>query len=138
MQVSAVSSLYDTAPVGDTDQPRFLNLVCEGQTALQPLELLAYVKKVESEVGRVPSRRWGPRAIDIDILLYGCETVVLPELAIPHPRICERVFVLAPLAEIAPDLVIPGRQETVAVLAARLGDQDVRRLADSERVDLSC
>jgi 2-amino-4-hydroxy-6-hydroxymethyldihydropteridine diphosphokinase len=138
VQVTAVSSLYDTAPVGETDQPRFLNLVCEGETALGPVELLAFVKEIETTVGRVASRRWGPRAIDIDILLYGCEVVSLPHLTIPHPRICERVFVLAPLAEIAPELVIPGQRQTVATLLSQLPSQDVRRLADQEGVTLPC
>jgi 2-amino-4-hydroxy-6-hydroxymethyldihydropteridine diphosphokinase len=138
VRLTAVSSVYDTAPVGDTDQPRFLNLVCEGETALSPVQLLAFVKETEAKVGRVASRRWGPRAIDIDILLYGCEVVSLPDLTIPHPRICERVFVLAPLAEIAPDLTIPGQRQPVATLLSQLPSQDVRRLAYQEGVTLPC
>lgn len=133
-----MSSLYDTAPVGDADQPRFLNLVCSGETMLSPLDLLEFVKLLETKVGRQPSRRWGPRAIDIDILLYGNTVVRLPNLTIPHPRMCERVFVLAPLAELAPDLVVPGQTATTATILASLQDQDVRRLPTSEGVILPC
>lgn len=104
-EVVRVSSFVSTEPWGVTDQPRFLNAVAEIRTGLEPWALLQALKRLESELGRVPSLRWGPRAIDFDIILYGRRVVDLPGLRIPHPRFEEREFVLGPLREIAPDLV---------------------------------
>ena len=95
-----ISPVYETPPWGDTDQPMFLNLVARGKTVLSPQLLLARVKAIEFEVGRRPTRRWGPRVIDIDILLFGDVSLKHPELELPHPRIAERPFVLLPLREI--------------------------------------
>ncbi len=137
LRLRAVSGLYDTAPVGYLEQPRFLNLVCEAETDLAPPQLLHHVKELERELGRRPSVRYGPRAIDIDILLYDDIVVRTPELTLPHPRLTERAFVLAPLAEIAPTLVIPATGRTVAELLRQVADQDVRRLEGEEgEVDL--
>lgn len=97
--VTHVSSTWETAPV-PADQPPFLNIVALAGTDLGPLDLLAAAKRIETALGRRPGRRWGPRPIDIDILFYGDEAIDLPELTIPHPRIAERSFVLAPLAEL--------------------------------------
>lgn len=108
------SSIYETAPWGVTDQPDFLNQVLEAETNLATDELLAFVKGIETGMGRVPSIRYGPRLIDIDILLYGSSQVNLPDLVIPHPRLAERAFVLTPLAELDPDLQIPGTGRTVS------------------------
>jgi 2-amino-4-hydroxy-6-hydroxymethyldihydropteridine diphosphokinase len=107
IEVLRRSSLYETAPIGMTDQPEFLNTVVEIRTTLSPLALLAQILALEHELGRVRTIRWGPRVIDIDILLYGEETYMGPELTIPHPRLTERAFALAPLAELAPDACFP-------------------------------
>jgi 2-amino-4-hydroxy-6-hydroxymethyldihydropteridine diphosphokinase len=126
VQVERMSSVYETEPAYVIDQPRFLNMALRGRTALEPLELLAFLKRVERELGRAAGPRFGPRLIDLDILLYGDLVLATPELTIPHPRMAERPFVLAPLAEIAPDLVPPGWDETVGALAELVrGNGDV-------------
>ena len=120
------SFLYETVPIGYTDQPDFLNAVAEIQTDLPPAELLDITLGIEKEIGRARNLRWGPRVIDIDILIYDHVTVDTPELIIPHPRMMERAFVLVPLAEIAPDLELPdGRKPGEA--AKSLKGQRVRR-----------
>lgn len=129
VEICRVSSLYETAPIGVTDQPQFLNAVCEARTLLTPLALLAHLKGIEFELGRRPGRVWGPRPIDLDILLLGTQVVESPELQIPHARLGERSFVLIPLAELAPDLLVPGLNQTVASLRLRAGDAGVTRLA---------
>ena len=106
MQVGKVSSIYDTEPIGNTNQPRFLNLVVEVKTRLAPEGLLTMVKGLEQIMGR-RSKTGEPRIIDIDILLYGNEIIKKPDLEIPHPRMGERQFVMVPLAEIAPEVVHP-------------------------------
>lgn len=98
------SSVIETAPWGVTDQPAFLNLVAEATTALDPFALLAEAKAVEAALGRVPGRRWGPRRIDVDIVLYGRWRVAAADLVIPHRHAPERRFVMDPLREIAPDV----------------------------------
>lgn len=107
------SSLYDTAPVGNERQPRFLNMVCAGETNLEPHALLTFVKSIESEMGRQPGPVNSPRPIDIDILFYDKMVMSESGLIIPHPRIAERVFVLLPLAEISPTLKHPVSGNTV-------------------------
>jgi len=102
-----LSSLYLTSPWGRLDQGDFVNAVAEVETHLDPRELLRRAKGIEQDLGRRPGPRWGPRAIDIDILLYGNEVVREDDLVIPHPYLCKRAFVLVPLAEIAPDLIHP-------------------------------
>jgi 2-amino-4-hydroxy-6-hydroxymethyldihydropteridine diphosphokinase len=106
-EVVRVSSFLSTAPWGVADQPRFLNAVAEIRTRLEPLLLLQALQKLEGELGRVPTYRWGPRAIDFDIILYGTRRVDLPGLKIPHPRYRERDFVMRPLSEIAPEVALP-------------------------------
>jgi 2-amino-4-hydroxy-6-hydroxymethyldihydropteridine diphosphokinase len=105
-EVVRVSSFLSTEPWGVADQPRFLNAVAEIRTRLEPLLLLQALKKLESELGRVPTYRWGPRTIDFDIILYGSRRVDLPGLQIPHPRYRQREFVMQPLAEIAPEVAL--------------------------------
>ena len=123
VRVDTVSSLYRTAPWGPVAQPDFANACALASTNLSPPALLAEVKAVETLLGRRSSERWGPRAIDIDILFYAGAIVDTPDLVIPHESLFERAFVLVPLAEIAPDLVIGGRR--VGEAAARLGDAGV-------------
>jgi len=116
LRVEQVSPVYDTEPLGNIDQPRFLNLVCQVYTRLAPAELLILAKGIESKLGRVSSKSNAPRSIDIDILFYGDQVIETPELVIPHPRLAERAFVLIPLAEIAPDLVHPVTGKTIKEL----------------------
>ena len=118
VHISAVSSLYRTKPWGPVPQPDFANACALAETDLAPRALLAEVKRVEDLVGRVPGERWGPRAIDIDILFYAGETLEANDLVIPHQSLFERAFVLVPLAEIAPDLVIAGRRVADAAAAS--------------------
>jgi 2-amino-4-hydroxy-6-hydroxymethyldihydropteridine diphosphokinase len=106
--VTATSSIYETKPVGLTDQPDFVNMVIGIETTLQPIALLELCNEIEQKLGRKRTIRWGPRVIDIDILLYDGVNIYEDRLAIPHPRMMERAFVLVPLAEIAPGLELPG------------------------------
>lgn len=129
-QVAACSSFYRSAPVGLADQPDFINAACRLHTALAPEALLEALLAIERAHGRVRvGERGGPRTLDLDLLMYGTEIRHTDMLVLPHPRLHERAFVLAPLAEIEPDLVVPGRG-SVAALLARCADQRVERLAD--------
>lgn len=104
------SSYYETEPVGYKDQDWFLNIVLEGETSLGPEELLRFTQGIESKMKRKKTIRFGPRIIDIDILLYGQLRLQTQDLIIPHPRMCERAFVMVPLYEIAPNLMIEGKK----------------------------
>ncbi|HEY8104324.1 MAG TPA: 2-amino-4-hydroxy-6-hydroxymethyldihydropteridine diphosphokinase [Gaiellaceae bacterium] len=115
--VVGMSLLRETDPVGNTDQPRFLNGVAALETTLAPRELLDVLLSVEQGLGRERRERWGPRTIDLDLLLYGDETVAEPGLTVPHPRLHERRFVLEPLAELDPELLVPGRGRVKDLLA---------------------
>ena len=125
--ILAASSIYDTAPWGPVPQDNYLNQVLCVSTTLAPRDLLAALHEIERAAGRDRRNevRYGPRVLDLDILMYGDRTVQEDGLVIPHPRIAERAFVLVPLAEIAPDLAIGG--ETVRALLGRVDTAGVRR-----------
>jgi 2-amino-4-hydroxy-6-hydroxymethyldihydropteridine diphosphokinase len=108
-RLAAISSLYRNPPVGYVDQPDFVNAVARIETALTPRALLDALLDIERRFGRVRDFPNAPRTLDLDIVLYGSETVAEPGLTIPHPRMHERAFVIVPLAEIAPELSVPGR-----------------------------
>lgn len=114
-RLAAVSRIYRTPPWGVLDQGDFANACAIGETALSPYELLAAVKKIEADMGREPTRRWGPRLIDVDILFLGDHTLDDPELTLPHKELFGRGFVLMPLVEIAPDLVLDGVEVALAL-----------------------
>jgi 2-amino-4-hydroxy-6-hydroxymethyldihydropteridine diphosphokinase len=122
------SPIYETPPWGLTDQPAFLNMAVKAETRLEPEALLATLKRIEQELGRTPTVRWGPRVIDIDILFYDDLVLEIPEATIPHPRLHERAFVLVPLAEIAPDLRHPVLGKTVAEMLAECDTTGIERL----------
>jgi len=130
ISVVAVSSVYETEPWGLMDQPKFLNIALEIETAFTPLELLHAIKILEQELGRSPGVRWGPRIVDIDIILLGNTVIRTPELTVPHEHFRERHFVLAPLAEIAPDAVDPETGNTIAALRDNLAGEIPAPCAD--------
>jgi 2-amino-4-hydroxy-6-hydroxymethyldihydropteridine diphosphokinase len=115
-----VSAVVETEPWGVTAQPRFLNAVAEVETDLAPAALLDRLLDIERDLGRVRAGKWGPRAIDLDLLLYGDRTVASEALSVPHPRLHERRFVLEGLAELCPDHRVPGLDRTVRELLERL------------------
>jgi 2-amino-4-hydroxy-6-hydroxymethyldihydropteridine diphosphokinase len=122
------SPLYRTVPLGEVAQPPFVNAVAGLLTRLSPEELLAELRGLERELGREPPReRWGPRVIDLDLLVQGGETRATDALTLPHPGIAERDFVLYPLADIAPDLEVPGVGR-VSTLRARVANRGIERL----------
>ncbi|MDD5368940.1 MAG: 2-amino-4-hydroxy-6-hydroxymethyldihydropteridine diphosphokinase [Anaerolineaceae bacterium] len=128
VRMAAESTIYETAPWGYTDQPAFLNQAVQAETELSPRELLTYLKNLEHRMGREPSFPYGPRLIDIDILLYDNLVTSSPRITIPHPHLAERAFVLAPLAELAPELDVPGLGKSVKELAAAVDASGVKPL----------
>jgi len=125
VEVVAQSPIYQTPPWGYEDQDDFLNQVVMARTDLAPQALLAYIKGLEEEVGRRATFRWGPREIDIDILFYDDLVMESETLTIPHPRMHERAFMLVPLADIAPELVHPVLNQTIAQLLNDLDKSDI-------------
>ena len=126
-QAIARSGLYRSAPMGYADQPDFLNCVAKLDTALEPHDLLSHLQQVERDLGRVRSFRDAPRTIDLDLLLYGGETMDTLDLTLPHPRMHERAFVLAPLVELDAGAMIAGRGQAAELLRACAG-QAVERI----------
>jgi 2-amino-4-hydroxy-6-hydroxymethyldihydropteridine diphosphokinase len=127
VRVTRKSSVWETEPRDVPDQPWFLNQVIEVETDLFPRQLFQRIQRIEREMGRLKRIPKGPRLIDIDILLYGNAVVKSPELEIPHPRMAERRFVLAPLAELAPELRHPVLNRTVRELSAEVAGQSARK-----------
>lgn len=123
-----VSSFYETDPVGYTEQEPFMNCVVAGRTAMEPMELLDTIHRIEADMKRVRDLHWGPRTLDIDILLYDDRVLDDPELTVPHPRMTERAFVLIPLLEIWPDAAVQGR--LLSEYLPELSGQGVRKLSE--------
>ncbi|WP_106495581.1 2-amino-4-hydroxy-6-hydroxymethyldihydropteridine diphosphokinase [Lentibacillus sp. Marseille-P4043] len=138
IQITNQSSIYKTAPVGYTDQADFLNMVIELNTDLSAIELLDVCQSIELQLGRKREIRFGPRTIDLDILIFNNENRETKRLIIPHPRMHERAFVLVPLAEIEPNLCIPNQNKSVTDLVKELSAQDkkdVTRWTQSDSVE---
>ena len=121
------SSLYRTAPVGELEQPEFINAVAALETTLAPESLLDGLLDIETRFGRIRAEKNGPRTLDLDLLLYGNHQLDLPRLTLPHPRLHLRAFVLYPLAELAPDIHLPGRG-TIAAWLPAVANQGIIRL----------
>lgn len=124
VRILKTSAVCETEPWGFREQPAFLNQVLKGRTALEPLELLDFLKSIEAALGREANFRYGPRVIDLDILFYGRQVLDTQRLQIPHPRLHERAFVLVPLAEIAPGLIHPVLRKRVSTLLRDAAGKD--------------
>ncbi|MFC1606330.1 2-amino-4-hydroxy-6-hydroxymethyldihydropteridine diphosphokinase [Candidatus Latescibacterota bacterium] len=127
IKVTAYSAVYETDPVGGPEQPDFLNAVVEIETTLDTGDLLDRCLETEHEMGRKREVLWGPRTIDIDVLLFGGELEMTERLTVPHPHMCERAFVLVPLADIAPDAVHPLTGTTICELLTTVDYSGIRR-----------
>lgn len=125
------SSVYESEPIGYTDQGNFLNMVAEVETTASPLQLLREIQRIESRLGRVRLQRWGPRTIDIDILCWSGHVISEGALQIPHAELHNRKFVLAPFAEIAPDFKVPPQFIRILDLLAKTTDQAAVKMLDS-------
>jgi 2-amino-4-hydroxy-6-hydroxymethyldihydropteridine diphosphokinase len=135
VKVLKASSVYETEPVGYVDQPNFLNCAIEIDTGLSPKELLKQTSEIEIKLKRIRSIRWGPRTIDIDILVFDDIEVNEPDLEIPHPRICERAFVIEPLLELSPDIEIRGLGK-LKECKENVADQKIKKLAAADIGDI--
>lgn len=134
--VKRCSSIYESAPVGP-DQPRFLNAVVEIECALAPLRLLACLKQIEQDLGRQRRKRWGPREIDLDVLLWEGEVIAEARLQVPHLELHKRRFALEPLCELAPEVKHPVTGEPMCELLRKLGPQDVIKLEGAQALLVS-
>ncbi|MUV38049.1 2-amino-4-hydroxy-6-hydroxymethyldihydropteridine diphosphokinase [Lentibacillus sp. JNUCC-1] len=131
--VAEQSSIYETAPVGYTDQAYFLNMAVKIETSLEPVQLLEACQAIENELGRKRTIRFGPRTIDVDIILYHDLTVHTDRLTIPHPRMHERAFVLVPLTELSPDIYVPGFEQRVSGLLGKCPESDIKDVVQWRR-----
>ncbi|MCA9925330.1 MAG: 2-amino-4-hydroxy-6-hydroxymethyldihydropteridine diphosphokinase [Anaerolineales bacterium] len=139
MKVTAVSPIYETPPWGVTDQPSFYNICLAVETDKTPKQLLSFIKNLEIELGREPTYRWGPRLIDIDLLFFGSRVIDEDALQVPHPRMQDRAFVLAPLAAIASEFVHPQTGQSVQAMLAMTDQRGIRPLTDvSLRTPTQC
>ena len=120
----ARSRLYRSAPIGPPGQPDYLNAAVEVRTSISPEAVLAKTQSIEQAMGRIKTVRWGPRVVDIDIALYGGQTIDTPDLTVPHRELANRRFVLAPLADLDSDRVVPGANRTIGELLRALGPDD--------------
>jgi 2-amino-4-hydroxy-6-hydroxymethyldihydropteridine diphosphokinase len=127
VRITARSPVYQTPPWGYTEQADFLNMVVSAETELKPRGLLKFIKKIEKQVGRTATFRWGPREIDIDILFYDHLSLNTSKLTIPHPRVHQRAFMLVPLADLAPDLRHPVTEKTIREHLAEVEAVDIQR-----------
>lgn len=123
------SPIYETKPWGYSNQPDFLNQVVKTQTKLNPLDLLAYLKQCEVSLGRIPSFKYGPRLVDMDILFFDDLILETPALTIPHPEIPKRAFVLAPLTDIAPDMIHPILGRSIRQLLKKVDMDEVKKIS---------
>lgn len=128
VRVNRVAPYYRTAPIGYTGQDWFVNTVAELETELPPYDLLCLLLAVEDKLGRVRTIPWGPRTIDLDLLIYDHEEISTSELVLPHPHMHERAFVMAPLAVLAPELELPGRGKVVELAALLAREQLIMKL----------
>jgi 2-amino-4-hydroxy-6-hydroxymethyldihydropteridine diphosphokinase len=128
VEVLAVSGFYLNPPLGPQDQPWYVNAAARIRTRLAPEELLRVLQQIENDLGRVRGERWGPRILDLDLLLYGGEIICTPEVIVPHPEMHRRAFVLAPLAEIAPEAWHPVLHKSVAALLKELAPGEIQAL----------
>ncbi|WP_027410159.1 2-amino-4-hydroxy-6-hydroxymethyldihydropteridine diphosphokinase [Anoxybacillus tepidamans] len=128
ISVIQTSSIYETDPVGYTQQNKFLNMVVQVKTSLSPFALLEVTQKIEIDLGRKRIIKWGPRTIDLDILLYNHENIETEQLTIPHPRIAERAFVLVPLLELNRNIKIPNAEQNLALVINQLPDKEGVRI----------
>lgn len=128
VNILRTSPVYETPPWGFERQPAFFNQVLETKTQLGAVDLLAYLKELETRLGRTLTFQYGPRLIDLDILLIGDAVMDLPGLVIPHPRMAERAFVLKPLADLAPDLTHPVSRKTIREMLGALDSSGIVRL----------
>ena len=129
VEVTGVSSVYETEPIGPADQAWFLNAVAAVDTTLSPVTFLHHTQAIERALGRESTYHWGPRTVDLDILLYGDMQIRSATLTIPHAELCRRAFVMTPLLELAPDLVLPDGTEVSACLRRLTPPQQVRHFA---------
>jgi 2-amino-4-hydroxy-6-hydroxymethyldihydropteridine diphosphokinase len=130
--VSAISPLYDTSPYGFTEQPNFFNAVLLLDTSLSAVDLLNHLKKIEKDMGRKIRMRWGPREIDLDIILYDQMEINTADLTIPHPDFHNRIFVLRPLADVAPNLKMPSSQKSIQEILNKCQDKTIIKLVKRE------
>jgi 2-amino-4-hydroxy-6-hydroxymethyldihydropteridine diphosphokinase len=124
------SRVYETPPWGVLEQPRFLNMAVRAETDLEPEDLLAHLKQIEADMGRVKTVRYGPRVIDLDMLFYDERIIVLPNLIVPHARLHERAFVLMPLMDLAPELRHPGLKLSLREIAKEVDFEGIRVVSE--------